>query len=136
MLLVVMLALRHFCHILSIKQQEKNHIITRVSMLCVNFLQVQRQVLFLRLVFPIYLLFNILKQNKITIITSVLGCGAFLFFFVNIFNISMNSEFLAESTDTADTRFGIWNYAWHAFINNPIIGQGYGRLARRLWSLF
>jgi O-antigen ligase len=85
---------------------------------------------------PIYLLFNILKQNKITIITSVLGCGAFLFFVVNIFNISMNSEFLAESTDTADTRFGIWNYAWHAFINNPIIGQGYGRLARRLWSLF
>ncbi|CAM3219305.1 TPA: O-antigen ligase family protein [Klebsiella pneumoniae] len=66
------------------------------------------------------------NKNKITIITSVLGCGAFLFFVVNIFNISMNSEFLTESTDTADTRFGIWNYAWHAFINNPIIGQGYG----------
>lgn len=66
------------------------------------------------------------NRNKISLLTMVLGGCASIFLFMYIFNINIRSDFLTESTDTADTRFGIWSYAWHAFLNNPLMGQGYG----------
>jgi O-antigen ligase len=76
---------------------------------------------------PAFVFYLQLQRSTRVIVSSVGASFAiFLIAISVIFSITEQSGFLQESTDTAETRYQIWNYAFDAFLNNPLMGQGYG----------
>lgn len=64
-------------------------------------------------------------------IRHVLILAPFIITFTSIAYITYHlgattSTFVEQSSDTFGTRLLIWNYGLHAFVSNPLLGQGFG----------
>lgn len=79
------------------------------------------------LLIPAFIIFLQL-QSSAKIIFGIVGvCFILALIAISvIFSVNDHGGFLKESTDTAETRYQIWNYALNVFVNNPIMGQGFG----------
>lgn len=76
---------------------------------------------------PAFIFYLKLQRSTRVILSSVGASFAIVLIAISVvFSITEQSGFLKESTDTAETRYEIWNYAFDAFLNNPLMGQGYG----------
>lgn len=76
---------------------------------------------------PAFIFYLKLQRSTRVILSSVGASFAIVLIAISVvFSITEQSVFLKESTDTAETRYEIWNYAFDAFLNNPLMGQGYG----------
>lgn len=76
---------------------------------------------------PVFFIYLKLQSSTKIIVGSVGASFVVILIAISvIFSMSEHTGFLKESTDTAETRYQIWNYAFNAFLNNPLMGQGFG----------
>ncbi|MGR5946168.1 O-antigen ligase family protein [Enterobacter sp. C4G1] len=76
---------------------------------------------------PAFIFYLKLQRSTKVVVGSVGASFAIILIAISvIFSVVEQSGFLQESTDTAETRYQIWNYAFNAFLNSPLMGQGFG----------
>ncbi|MEB6644230.1 MULTISPECIES: O-antigen ligase family protein [Enterobacter] len=66
------------------------------------------------------------RSTKVIVVTAGASFAIVLIAISVIFSVIGQNGFLQESTDTAETRYQIWSYAFNAFTDNPMMGQGFG----------
>lgn len=66
------------------------------------------------------------RSTKIVVVSVGASFAIFLIAISIFFSINEHNGFLQESTETAQTRYQIWNYAFNAFLDKPLMGQGFG----------
>jgi len=74
--------------------------------------------------FIIYLKQDKTKRTFISFFGVILACSLVILM-VN-FDVVEQQDFISQSAGTAETRYEIWTYALSSFIENPLIGQGFG----------
>lgn len=74
--------------------------------------------------FIIYLKLNKSSRTLVFIVSSILFL--LLSTLSVIFGVMEQHSFVLQSTETAESRYHIWKYALDAFIENPLMGQGFG----------
>ncbi|MFL4292974.1 O-antigen ligase family protein [Enterobacter asburiae] len=76
---------------------------------------------------PMFIFYLKLQRQTKIVVGSVGASFAIALIAISmISSVAEQSGFLQESTNTAETRYEIWNYAFNAFLNNPLMGQGFG----------
>lgn len=76
---------------------------------------------------PLFIFYlKLQKENKIIFSCAVGFFSIVLICSSIIFGVNEQSDFLSQSKDTAGTRYEIWRYAYSVFLENPLIGQGFG----------
>lgn len=76
---------------------------------------------------PAFIFYLKLQRSTKIVVVSVGASFAIILIAISIFfSINEHNGFLQESTETAQTRYQIWNYAFNAFLDKPLMGQGFG----------
>lgn len=76
---------------------------------------------------PGFIFYLKLQRSTKAIMGTVGASFAIILIAISIsLGVAEQSGFLQESTDTAETRYQIWHYAFNAFLNKPLMGQGFG----------
>lgn len=76
---------------------------------------------------PAFIFYLKLQGSTRAIAASIGASFAIILIAISIsLSFADQNGFLQQSTDTAETRYQIWNYAFEAFLNKPLMGQGFG----------
>lgn len=66
------------------------------------------------------------KSNKIVLLCAGITFVLALLIIASMLDFSAQHGFVNQSAETAESRYAIWKYALDAFVNNPVMGQGFG----------
>lgn len=76
---------------------------------------------------PLFIIYlKLQKTTKFAIMSLGIMFSILLIYIGLMFGVTEQQGFLLESSETAESRYQIWSYAFNSFLSSPLTGQGFG----------